>query len=70
VATFNGVLAVLPRDANDDRVVNARDALLVTADWTQFIPPTIFGDMNGEGAVDALDVMDVIERRGTRLPSG
>ena len=68
MATFNGVLAVLPDDA-DDGVVKARDVMLVTAEWTQIIPPTIFGDINGDCVADALDVLDEMERLGTKLPS-
>jgi hypothetical protein len=69
-ATFNGVLAVLPGDANDDGVVSARDVLLVTAEWAQIIPPTIFGNINRDGVVDAFDVLDVIKGLGTKLRSG
>jgi hypothetical protein len=71
VTAFTRRLDVLPGDFNDDGVVNNKD---ITAVRNEFkgkggAKPTIFGDVLGDGTVDANDFKAEKRFRGTRLPS-
>jgi hypothetical protein len=71
IATFTRQLDVLPGDFGDYGAVNAADLLGVRDEWLGLdrAVPTIFGDINGDGVVNATDYDDVLERLHTRLPS-
>ena len=34
------------------------------------LPPTLFGDITGDGGVTSADYLAVLQRLGTRLPPG
>ena len=71
IVTVTRRLDVLPGDFGDYGVVNAADLLGVRDEWLRLdgAVPTIFGDINGDGVVNEIDYMDVLERLHTRLPS-
>ena len=70
IVTFTRRLDVLPGDFGDYGVVNAADLIGVRNEWLRLdgAVPTVFGDINGDGVVNATDYMDVLERLHTRLP--
>jgi hypothetical protein len=71
IATFTRQLDVLPGDFNDDGRVDGQDLVGVRDEWLRIdgAVPTIFGDINGDGVVDAIDYDDVLEHLHTTLPS-
>ena len=64
-------LDVLPGDFNDDGVVNSQDLAGIRNEWLGVggAKPTIFGDINGDGAVNVLDYNAERLLIGTSLPS-
>jgi hypothetical protein len=68
LATFTRRLDVLPGNFNDDGVVNSPDVAGVGNEIKGIIPPTLFGDLNGDGTVDLNDYNAVRARRGTTRP--
>jgi hypothetical protein len=72
VASFSGVLAVLPGDVNDDGVVNSQDLLAVAYQWLGVLTPTIFGDVTGDVTAGAnpteQDYLAISGLIGTTLP--
>jgi hypothetical protein len=71
LAPFTRRLDVLPGDFNDDGVVNSQDLVGVRNQWLGFngAKPTIFGDINGDVAVNVQDYNAVRAVIGTTLPS-
>jgi hypothetical protein len=71
VAAFSRRLDVLPGDFNDDGVVNSKDVIAVRNEFKGKggAKPTIFGDVLGDGTVDANDFKAEKRFVGTRLPS-
>jgi hypothetical protein len=49
-------------------LVNSQDVVGVRNELLGFSPPTIFGDINGDGKVDINDYNAVRARVGTTLP--
>jgi hypothetical protein len=72
IPTYTRRLDVLPGDVNDDGVVNSQDAIIVrNAVYPGLGPVTVpltFLDIDGDGALDFLDLNIVRQRNGTRLP--
>jgi hypothetical protein len=68
MGTFISQLNVLPGDFNDDGVVNRADLAGIHNEARGLAPATIFGDLNGDGAVDARDANVVRRYNGQRLP--
>ncbi len=68
--TYIRRLDVLPGDFDDNGVVNKRDVKDVRNEFhrTGGAQPTIFGDIVGDGTVDARDVKATQRLVGTRLP--
>jgi hypothetical protein len=69
--TYIGGLDVLPGDFDDNGVVNERDVKDVRNELhrTGGAQPTIFGDIAGDGTVDARDMKATQRLVGTRLPN-
>jgi hypothetical protein len=68
LATFSGVLAVLPGDVLDLGVINAQDLLAEEDQWLGVITPTIFGEVLGDGSATQADYLEVRALIGTKLP--
>jgi Dockerin type I domain len=68
--TFTGRLNVLPGDVNDYGVVNSKDITTIRDEWkgTHGAQPTIFGDILGNGTVNAADYDAARKFEGIRLP--
>jgi Dockerin type I domain/Right handed beta helix region len=67
IATYVRRLDVLPCDFNDDGVVNAADAKGVKNELLGVTPATIFGDVLGDGSVDAADYKAVKKLEGKKF---
>lgn len=68
LSSYTRRLDVLPGDVDDDGSVTNRDVLLERNMVLGLAPPTVFGDMNGDGVVGMVDYNLVRKRVNTRLP--
>lgn len=70
IAAFTRRLDVLPGDYNDDGAVTMQDAIGIRNSYLGIngAVPTLFGDINGDGVVDANDYNAARRRIGTVLP--
>ena len=70
IVTYTRRLDVLPGDFNDNGVVNNQDITAIRNEWKRKngAQPTIFGEILGDGTVNASDYHAVRKYDGTRLP--
>ncbi len=70
ISTFTRRLDVLPADFNDDGAVTMQDAIGIRNEYLGFAGamPTVFGDINGDYAVDVNDYNLTRRLIGTVLP--
>jgi hypothetical protein len=68
IATYTRELDVLPGDFDDYGVVNRADLRGVRYEYLGVTPYTIFGDVLGDGTVDAADLKEERRMVGRRLP--
>jgi Dockerin type I domain len=70
IVTYTRRFDVLPGDFNDNGVVNNQDITAIHNEWKQKhgAQTTIFGEILGDGTVNASDYKAVTKRNGTRLP--
>jgi hypothetical protein len=70
IATFTRRIDVLPGDFVDNGVVSSNDASAIKNEWKRKhgATPTIFGEILGDGTVDARDYDAARKFAGTRLP--
>ncbi len=70
LVSYTRRLDVLPGDFNDSGVVTSQDVTAIRNEWkgTHGAQPTIFGDILGDGTVNASDYKAAKQRIGSRLP--
>ena len=70
IVSYTRRLDVLPGDFDDNGVVNNKDitAIRNEAKGTHGAQPTIFGEILGDGTVNASDYKAASKRNGTKLP--